>query len=312
MHSQPASAAAGRSDFTLRPVLLLATRVILSTGLFAAALWLAAGQLAWSELAALGPGTLGLCLGLTGLILWLLAWRWQFIVARFGAGERPVPGIAAFMRWTWVGLAVNQLLPSVIAGDAVRASLLAASGNATAGMAGASVLADRLYGLAGLAVLCLLGAPALEAKLFGSAAFAAAVLVVVVLAAAAAVRYAGRARSRFAEVRRSLSLGTALLLVPASIAGHLANIAIFLVIAHALSVSLPLLPAVAVLSAVLVLSVLPISIAGWGLREFTLVQAFGYTGIEPHKIVLSSVVYGLVLLLTQALGFLLIPGKNRP
>ncbi len=311
MSDPPASLAAGAPGRRLRPVLLLGLRIVLSVGLFAAALWLAAGQVAWGDISALGPGTLLLCLGLTGLILWFMAWRWRFVLARFSRGDAPLPGIGAFIRWTWVGLAVNQLLPSVVAGDAVRASLLVRSGAASAGTAGISVLADRLYGLAGLVLLGLCGVPALSREMLGPTALVAAFLGLLILAALLAARLAARARSRFAELRQGVSLRTVLLLVPLSAAGHLANMGMFLAIAYALGVDLPIYPALAVLSAVLLLSVLPISVAGWGLREFTLVQAFGYTGLEPHKIVLSSVVYGFVLLLTQALGFLLIL-RRRP
>jgi hypothetical protein len=57
--------------------------------------------------------------------------------------------------------------------------------------------------------------------------------------------------------------------------------------------------------------VLPFSIAGWGIREFTLVQAFGGMGLDQDRIVLASIAYGLLLLVTQAAGFLLLAWRSR-
>ncbi|MBI3445256.1 MAG: flippase-like domain-containing protein, partial [Magnetospirillum sp.] len=44
---------------------------------------------------------------------------------------------------------------------------------------------------------------------------------------------------------------------------------------------------------VILIMTLPISIAGWGVRETAMVAAFGYIGIEGHSALVLSVLFGL-------------------
>jgi len=288
-------------------------RIGVSVALFAAVLWLSPQKLAWHDLASMGIGTVAACFVLSAGVVLLLAWRWRYLVSTTTRTIR-LPSLAAFAGLTWTGLAVNQLLPSVIGGDALRATLLTRRG-VPAAVAAGSVIVDRLYGFAGLSILCVAGAPLLSPTMFDpvmlGAALVGLVLLVAVLSAWAASQWSDRLRSISQTLTNSLSWRRSPILMSAAIGGHLANTAIFLVIAHALGASLQILPAIAVLSAVLLVSALPISIAGWGLREFALVQAFGGSALEHDKVVLSSVAYGLFLLLTQAAGFLMILRSKR-
>ena len=101
-------------------------------------------------------------------------------------------------------------------------------------------------------------------------------------------------------------------LVTMAMVAHLANIAIFFVVASGLGLDLPLFPAIAVMCAVQLVGALPISVAGWGVRELALIQAFGYMGLPAETIILASVTYGLILFMMQAPGFLLLARRVRP
>ena len=292
---------------------MMVARIALSGTLLAAAVWLSAEEVSWRDLAAIGPGSIAICLLLSAVILFTLAWRWRYIVTTTTMAPT-VPSVADFSAFTWVGLAVNQLVPSVIGGDAVRITLLARWGIQASAAAG-SVVIDRVYGLLGLLVLCLATAPILSPALFYPAMFGAAVIVVAAIAGGLLTRWTSRRWNMFqrlsATVLAGISLRSLLTMVPAAMVGHLANIAMFVVIAHALGADAPILPTIAVFAAVLLASVLPFSIAGWGLREFALVNAFTHLGLEHDKIVLSSVAYGLFVLVTQAAGFLMILRRKR-
>ncbi len=288
----------------------LVVRVVLSVGLLATAVWLTSDRLDWRHLAALNAPTIIACVLLSALLLWVLAWRWRLVVAELSDDTGKVPAIGTFIRQTWLCLAVNQVLPSVVGGDAVRASMLAGSGLPLARAAG-SVFVDRVYGLVGLALLTLasvflLGSEMVLTVLAISAA---------ILAGAALLAFAGR--RLFAEKLRGIVLPARpsarrmAVLVLAAIAGHVINIGIFLIVAYGLGVALPILPAVAVMGAVFLLGMLPVSVAGWGLRELALVQAFGQMGFEADKVILASIAYGLVVFLTQASGFLLLARRSR-
>lgn len=292
----------------------LALRILLSGGLFAVALWLAAGRVDWRQAGEIGAATLFLGFALSVATVFVLAWRWRIVAARLAGSDR-LPGMLSFIRIIWVGLAVNQVLPTVVGGDALRSALLARRGVPTA-RAVTSVIVDRLYGLLGVAVLCLLGLPLLghglaistlqTVALVGAAIFATALLLFF------ARRHWTSATTFLAGLGNLLSWRINAVVIAAAVIGHLMNIAVFLMISQALGISLPLLPAIAVMALVLLATALPLSIAGWGLREITLVQAFGYLGAGTDKIILASVIYGLLLLFAQALGFLLLVGRNRP
>ncbi len=283
-------------------------RIGVSIALFAAALRWSPELPAWRDLAGIGIGSIAVCCLLAIGTVVLLAWRWRYIVSSTVAMVS-VPSLAAFAGFTWTGLAVNQLLPSVIGGDMLRATLLSHRGVPAMAAAG-TVIVDRLYGMAGLLVLCLAGAPLLNLAMFNSMIIGSTVMGLFLLSVAVAIWAAGQWSDRLRPIWRplvsSLSRRNVSILILAAIGGHLANIAVFLVIAHALGADLAIFPTVGVLSAILLVSALPISIAGWGVREFVLMQAFGNSSLDPDKIVLSSIAYGLFLLLAQATGFLMI------
>jgi hypothetical protein len=44
--------------------------------------------------------------------------------------------------------------------------------------------------------------------------------------------------------------------------------------------------------------ILPISVSGWGLRETSLASILGLWGLDSTLVILSSIVYGLTILIT--------------
>lgn len=65
-------------------------------------------------------------------------------------------------------------------------------------------------------------------------------------------------------------------------------------IARSLGIDVGLIPMIAVMSIVPILSALPISLAGWGVREFSVVALLGLLGIEREAALLLSVEFGLI------------------
>lgn len=298
-----------------RPLVGLALRVMLSASLLAAAIWLAPQSLDFRQLAALGPGVVAACLLLSFLMIGLLAWRWRVITGAMVLGQVALPGLPAFVRFTWICLAINQIVPSIMGGDAARIAQLASEG-VPAASAASSVVIDRFYGFIGLSCLCLAGLPMLDAGLLGPTLLATGVLGTVIVLIVAALFIGGRrfhgAERLWLLLLNGVSLRSAAVLIPAAVAVHVANVVVFLLIAHGLGAAVPMLAAGAVMSAVLLISALPLSVAGWGVREFSMVAAFGATGVDHDKIVLASVAYGLFILVTQASGFLLFARRPRP
>ena len=288
----------------------LVVRVTVSVGLLAATFWLTSDKLDWRQLQNLDAVTLCICAVLSVAVIWLLAWRWRRVTGAVVRDGSRVPGIGSFAGQTWLGLAANQVLPSILVGDALRVGLLSRQGVAL-GSAVGSVFLDRVYGMVGLAVLAGITAFLLAPTFAVPSLVVAALVILGAAALALGWRLLGW-RLRSIIPARGVPLRLSLVLVGAAMVAHLANIGIFLVVANALGAGLPVLPTVAVMCTVLLVGVLPISIAGWGVREMALVQVLGHIGAGADTIMLSSVTYGLVLFLLQAPGFLLLVRGDRP
>ena len=288
----------------------LLLRIAMSAGPLAIAFWLTSDKLDWSQLRHVSFAAVSICVVLSLVVVALLAWRWQVVTRVILGGTVALPGLGAFASQIWVGLAANQVLPSIVVGDALRVGLLSREG-VPLGNAVGSVFLDRVYGMVGLALLAgstaLLLAPSFAVPSLGVAAL--------VLCGAAAVAIGWRlfgSRLRAVLPVSAIPLKTSLGVVALAVVAHLLNIAIFLVVASSLGLDLPLFPAIAVMCAVQLVGALPISVAGWGVRELALVQAFGYMGLATETVILASVTYGLVLFMMLAPGFLLLARRVRP
>jgi hypothetical protein len=53
------------------------------------------------------------------------------------------------------------------------------------------------------------------------------------------------------------------------------------------------------------MSMLPVSVAGWGVRELAMVSAFGYAGVPNADALLMSLCFGLLILTISLPGGLL-------
>jgi len=53
---------------------------------------------------------------------------------------------------------------------------------------------------------------------------------------------------------------------------------------------------------VTLMMVVPISIAGWGVREGVMVVGFGYLGVAPEAALALSILYGLLMLVVALPG----------
>lgn len=83
---------------------------------------------------------------------------------------------------------------------------------------------------------------------------------------------------------------------------QLLNVLAMYTLAHGFEVSITLVQCLMLVPPVLFMSMLPISFAGWGIREGAMVVAFGFLGIPAGKAILVSMSFGLVLLSVSLLG----------
>jgi glycosyltransferase 2 family protein len=236
--------------------------------------------------------------------LLLTGWRWQMIARTIGA---PI-GRAAMLRLTLIGQFFNQTLPSAIGGDAVRAWLAQREGMSLA-KAVSGVFADRVVAL--LLLVGIVGAtlsafyarvPAGELRWSVTALVAATAAGVVVLLAFGPALSKLLQRHRWTralgqladDLRLTLISRSAGIIIASAILVHLGVIASVWLVARALGSAVSLLDCVVLVPPIVLVTTLPISIAGWGVRESATVIGFGFVGMAPVDAVALSVVFGLV------------------
>ena len=233
------------------------------------------------------------------------AWRWQRINGRLGI----VQGYFWHWRIVMVSAFFAQLLPSTLGGDAYRIWTVARGSARGFSAALVSVICDRAIGLACILALIALALPLTAWTIGAGEAFWS--LLTLVLGGLAVfgslVAYGkvpfGLSRLRIADalmapavaLKRILSAPRefALQLVTGVLI-HAVSIVTMLLIALAVAVHLDPVEAITLVPPVILFSMLPISIAGWGLREGAMVAAFAMIGRPAADAVLLSVTFGLM------------------
>jgi hypothetical protein len=300
---------------------LLALRIVLTVGVLAAVL-------ATADLAALGrllgAAHLGFFAAAVGALLvqgLVLSVRFRAIAGRLGP---PIDAMRA-VELTFVGLLFNQVLPSAVGGDAVRAWQLRAGGRGWR-EALSAVLLDRGSGVLVLAVLA-----AAAAAVEPSGAFASLRGVLFAVAAAgiaAAALLAGidrlaplPARARQLLAANGLPAATRVvfatrLVLPAvawSVVSHLLAALAAYWLAAALGLEIALGPFVAAALSMLLATMIPLSYAGWGIREAGAVWLFAQLAIPAESALAISMLFGAALFAAALPGaaFWLAPPRER-
>ena len=242
----------------------------------------------------------------------VVAWRWEQVVKTI---DRALPPWRLF-KATVITLFFNQVLPSTVGGDGMRIWFLRAMGRPI-GLAFRSVLIDRLIGFFALLLLGLLGSLYLMALLADSgpvwvvAAISSAGLVLIVLAPILVNAMSWLPFERVRRAMGTLAREVNLLarnrphlarLIGASVIGHLSLAAAVFCLAQDLEVDLSLLGAFAVVPGVMVAASIPISIAGWGVREATMVVGLGLLGVGESDAAIISIGFGVLVLFFGLLG----------
>lgn len=219
------------------------------------------------------------------------AWRWWRIMRLQGEGDISYPqALKLFL----AGSFVNQTLSVTIGGDAFRVWKLNRAGQGL-GRAVGGVLLERIAGMAALGLIALIALP------FPLPDIARIMLAGVLGLAAAGVAVA-LILPKFAGAR-ALFRGTVLvrmMLVSLGIHG-LAALALWASTA-ALGEMPPLWAYLALAPPALVLVTLPISIAGWGVREGILVASMGAIGLAQDSVLAGSILFGLTVMAAGLAG----------
>ena len=260
-------------------------------------------------------GTLVLVVAIALGIALLHTLRWMAVID--ATGHRLTFKTA--LRLVLIGHFFNQALPSSVGGDAMRVWCAYRAGLVLS-IAVKTVVVDRLLSLVSLLVLAAIGLPwLLDVVIDPVARWALSSVVLAGLAGAAAFlalaklpRFALRWRAVRALVdvaklsRKVLShLRYAVPVVGLSIMSFLGFAVIVFAIARAMQIDVTVRDCVLLVPPVILVTVIPVSIAGWGLREGAMVVAFGFINVPAGAAFAMSVLFGLTLAVASLPGSLL-------
>ncbi len=282
----------------------------------AAAWQQAKGVDAWMMVAALALSLVQVKLG---------AVRWGMVMHALSGRLSSGKTLAVY----YIGVFFAQVLPGAVGGDAMRIWFTCRSGLSLISSIN-SVMLERAVTVLGLVVLVVLAQPLLLERvpdLPGASVFpillAVCIAGILVLSRLdrlpeslrrwRVVRGLGHLASDTRELffHPGWSLGT----LAVAIVGHInLSLAVYM-LARGLKLPIDALDCLVLVPPVILIMTLPISIAGWGLRETAMVTAFGFIGVAPASALVLSVMFGIVSLVTALPGglvFLMFRDETLP
>jgi uncharacterized membrane protein YbhN (UPF0104 family) len=297
----------------MRHILLSALKILIS----AALLYLALRKVNLTDLASridvASLGWIALAIAVTFLQIFIGALRWCEISADCNA--RLTTRQAT--RFNVIGTFFNQTLPSSIGGDAVRLWLVARGG---AGWRAAtySIFVDRAIGLIALAIVIVASLP-WSYNLIRNPDGRSALLLVDFAALAAGLGFLVLSRLPWPWLKTwwvthhfyACSVIANRVIFSRD---HGPAIAVYSILVHVLavviawcvvkSIDAPVMfgQVFLLVPPVMLITMLPISIAGWGVREATMGLAFGYAGLATNEGVNVSLLFGAVSFIVGAIG----------
>jgi len=216
----------------------------------------------------------------------------------------------------WSGLFFNQAMPSSVGGDVIRGYYLKKQGM-TLGRATLGVLMDRLFGMLGLVILVVASLPLLFELVNDPIAHTGVFLIALSISLALLfMLFTDKLPGNFGHIKLirgfySLSQGAryciakrynGLIILILSILIHLISVVAVMIIAVGLGLDIEWGGFLLMVPLVGLMMVVPISIAGWGVREGVMVVGFGYLGVAPELSLALSILYGLSILVVALPG----------
>jgi uncharacterized membrane protein YbhN (UPF0104 family) len=263
----------------------------------------------WQSIQGVGATTLFTALGLQLASTLTAAFRWSLIQKWLG----DPPNTVFYLKSYFKGSLFNQLLPTSIGGDAYR---IFENGHRIGDHKEAffGVFIDRIAGLLGLLLLNAVALWWLPELLPNNIAHGISIIL--------AIGFAGalfgllmhklpawklplwsslqKLSSRFAQVYncpRTISIQMGL-----SAITHLFSMLVLVTLGQALGLNFDLLVYLVVIPPVILLTLLPLSFAGWGIREGAMIGIFALIGAPEAPVLALSIIYGLTLIAASLPG----------
>ncbi|OGA47600.1 MAG: hypothetical protein A3G25_13490 [Betaproteobacteria bacterium RIFCSPLOWO2_12_FULL_63_13] len=299
----------------MRQVVVASAKFAISAGL----IWLALGRIdtpsAYALLRAIPAGAVAAAIAVLAFQLLMGGVRLHRLLT---LARGPI-GLTSAVDTVFVGAFFSQTFVSFIGGDAMRVWRLVTA-RVPVSIAFKAILLDRVAGFVGLIVVIVFGLPLLF-RIITATAMRFGVLAAVAIGLLGTVTFLlmdrlpvflrrwrmFRVAGDVCALARSISgRGSEIgYLVGVSVVIQVTNAGAIFLIASGLGVDAHFLDLLVLVPLVLLFAMLPISIAGWGVREGAMVVALGLVGVSAEHSVAISVCFGLSLILVGLPGGLI-------
>jgi glycosyltransferase 2 family protein len=268
-----------------------------------------------NALTRLNLATLGLAAFVLALTIPINAARWHYILSASGYS----PGTAKLAKIVLVGLFFNQVLPSGIGGDAVRAWRCHLLG-IPVGQAIRSILLDRAMGFASVVLVYAVGLPTLLGMMVDGVQQGGCVVILFMAVGGLAALFCldflpnFLLRMTFLSFLASISIEARRLvgdprrfavIFLLALLGTAMNMWAYQRIALSIGAELSFVDWVLIVPPVTLVQLLPLSLAGWGIREAALVVVLSAFGIPPEIALTISLLFGTCQVLIALPGGLI-------
>lgn len=263
------------------------------------------------------PKTLILCIGWIEVNYFIHALRWQEII---GCNFRKLP-LSELWRHIFAANFLNQCLPSSVGGDVYRGLVMRYQYKASNRWAVSSTFMDRLYGFIGFIFLGVVAFP-FQMKILFSSVLGKVVTVTLLGGMMGFVILLMMSRLPMTKFQRkkafkpffklsedlSLTINNGKKAFRVMLFTFLTTITVILPFYHLaqnLNIDLSLSQALITLPFAFVVSAVPLSLAGWGLREGAIISILHLFRVPYEEAFSLSLLLGFILLLSSlpGLGF---------
>ena len=242
----------------------------------------------------------------------IAAIRWIVVMRIFGV-SLPI-GLA--FRFYFEGLFFNQALPSTVGGDGIRMYRSVKAGlPIAAGING--VLLDRIAGLVALLIIVAASQPWLYAKVSDVSARSAFAIIIAIgvigTISLLASRYLPIRMRRGRVVRGVVGLSKGFwalmrdrevgcIVFGLSLIGHVMTVTAIFILTKDLQMEVSFIDCLILIPGVMLVAALPISIAGWGVRESVMITAMALVNAPAVGSLSLSLVYGVLMVFIGLIG----------
>lgn len=291
----------------IRQALLLLAKIVFAGGI----LWWLLGRIdvseLWRQLASAKPLYFVGVIGIGIIAVLVAAWRWRQLLGIFGI----TASLGSLFCIVWIGQFFLMFLPGPVGDDAARMIYISRTAPGRAGEACLSVMLDRVIGLGSVLALCFFVAPwqwdvlrsgiqtfwlAGGVFLAGFCFFITGGLFLLLARPLPvgdgifALLPTGRIRTELIRIW-NLAAGSKKVVgwvFAAAIVIQVLNCAAFWLAGRAVGLEIPLFVWVSFVPVILAANVLPVTIAGLGVREYFLVLFLGVAGKVGEEQALAS------------------------